>query len=394
MKKTTNPDRKLRDVLQVAGLFVVTALTSAPAAASYIQTNLVSDVSGLAAFTDPNLVNPWGLSSSSTSPWWLSDNGTGVSTLYNGNTGQPASLVVTIPSPAGSPAGTKSTPTGQVFNGSSGFEIQPGAPARFLFVTQDGTLSGWNPAANLTSAVLKVDNSASGAAYTGLALSGNFLYVANFSGGRIDVFDTTFAPTTLAGGFTDPNLPAGYVPFNIQNLGGELYVTYAQVDSNGDEITGAGLGIVDVFDADGNLLRRVATGGALNAPWGLALAPSDFGEFSGDLLVGNFGDGLINALDPVTGQLLGQVADGLNNPIAIDGLWGIGFGNDGNAGRHNVLFFAAGIERETHGLFGSIAATTPSAVPEPGTLGLVAGIVPLLIWYGRRSRRLRAAVLT
>jgi uncharacterized protein (TIGR03118 family) len=230
---------------------------------------------------------------------------------------------------------------------------------------------------------VKVDNSASAASYTGLAVAGSFLYAANFAQGRIDVFDSSFAATTLPGGFTDPNLPAGYSPFNIQNLGGQLYVTYAQI-ANGDEVKGAGLGFVDVFDTNGSLVRRLATGGTLNAPWGLALAPSDFGEFSNALLVGNFGDGLINAFNPATGLLLGHLADALNSPIAIDGLWGIGFGNDGNAGPHNALFFAAGIEDEAHGLFGSLTATTPTTVPEPGTLGLMGGLIPLLLWNVRR----------
>lgn len=378
---------RIRFGMQAAGFLALSAMVSAPAAASYIQTNLVSDLSGLAAFTDPNLVNPWGLSAGTTTAWWVSDNGTGVSTLYNGSSGQPfpqpTPLVVTIPPAPGSPPGTISTPTGQVFNGSADFELQPGAPARFLFATQDGTIAGWNPAANPTSALVKVDNSASAASYTGLALAGSFLYAANFAQGRIDVFDSSFAATTLPGGFTDPNLPAGYSPFNIQNLGGQLYVTYAQI-ANGDEVKGAGLGFVDVFDTNGSLVRRLATGGTLNAPWGLALAPSDFGEFSNALLVGNFGDGLINAFNPATGLLLGHLADALNSPIAIDGLWGIGFGNDGNAGPHNALFFTAGIKDEAHGLFGSLTATTPTTVAEPGTLGLMAGLVPLLLWNVRR----------
>lgn len=398
MKRTAHLDRKRVHVRCATSLIVVSALVSVPAAATYLQTNLASDVQNLAAYTDPNLVNPWGMSASSTSPWWVSDNGTGVSTLYNGNTGQPfpqpTPLVVTIPPTPGSPLGTISTPTGQVFNGSSDFELQAGAPARFLFVTQDGTLSGWNPATGPTTAIVKVDNSASGAVYTGLALgsagAGSFLYAANFAGGSIDVFDTGFSLTSLGGGFTDPNLPSGYAPFNIQNLGGQLYVTYAQVGLNGEAVTGAGLGIVDVFDTDGSLVRRIAGGGALNAPWGLALAPSDFGEFSNDLLVANVGDGLINAFDPLTGQLLGQLTDGAGNPIAIGGLRGIGFGNDDNAGAHNVLFFAAGIDGGAHGLFGALAAEPGSvnpSVPEPGTFGLVVGMLPLLL---RRCRSRRS----
>jgi uncharacterized protein (TIGR03118 family) len=218
-----------------------------------------------------------------------------------------------------------------------------------------------------------VDNSASGAVYTGLAIgnngSGDFLYAANFSDGRIDVFDTTFAATTLAGLFTDPNLPAGYAPFNIQNLGGTLYVTY--VGQNG-------AGIVSAFDLNGSLLRRVTTGGALSSPWGLALAPGAFGEFSNALLVGNHGDGRINAFDPLTGDLLGSLSDIGGNPIEIYGLWGLLFGNGGNGGDLNKLYFTAGVDGTAgvtngnallySGLFGSLASL--SRVPEPATLAL------------------------
>ena len=366
-----------------AALAVLTVASAAPVAAAYVQTNLVSNIQGVAAFTDANLKNPWGISSSPTSPFWISNNGTGTSTLYNG-AGQPFPvnnpLVVTIPP---SPGGT---PTGQVFNGGSGFELAPGQPARFLFATEAGTIAGWNPAANATNALIEVNNGGTGASYKGLAIgnnaSGDFLYAANFGNGKIDVFDSGFAAASLAGSFTDPNLPSGYAPFNIQNLNGTLYVTYALVGQGGDDVPGAGNGIVDAFDTNGNLIKRVVTGGALNSPWGLALAPAAFGEFGGALLVGNFGDGLINAFNPTTGTPLGTLRDAANNPIANDGLWGLHFGNGGNGGSLNTLYFTAGPNNEADGLFGSIAA-----VPEPASLALVvAGLLAAMV--GGKPREL------
>jgi uncharacterized protein (TIGR03118 family) len=331
----------------------------------YNQTNLVSDLPNVAKFQDPNLVNPWGLSHSSTSPWWVSDNGTGVSTLYNGQ-GQafpPASpLVVTIPPPAGSPPGTTSAPTGNVFNGTSGFVVTEGGksgPSLFIFATEDGTIAGWNPTVDLTHAILAVDNSASEAIYKGLAIgsnsSGTFIYATNFHAGIIDVFDSNFAPATLSGSFTDPKIPIGYAPFGIQNISGNLYVTYALQDANKeDDVAGPAHGFVDVFDTSGNLIRRLISHGRLNSPWGLALAPADFGRFSNALLVGNFGNGRINAYNLNTGEFLGQLRDQSNTPITIDGLWALGFGNDAAAGKHNELFFTAGINDEANGLFGKI----------------------------------------
>jgi uncharacterized protein (TIGR03118 family) len=331
----------------------------------YQQTNLVSDLPNVAKFQDPNLVNPWGLSHSSTSPWWVSDNGTGVSTLYNGQgqafpLGSP--LVVTIPPPAGSPAGTTAAPTGNVFNGTSGFVVTEGGksgPSFFIFATEDGTIAGWNPTVDMTHAVLAVDNSASGAIYKGLAIgsngSGAFIYATNFHAGTIDVFDSNFAPATLSGSFTDPRIPIGYAPFGIQNIGGNLYVTYALQDENKeDDVAGPAHGFVDVFDTNGNLIRRLVSHGRLNSPWGLALAPADFGRFSNDLLVGNFGDGRINAIDPKSGAFLGQLSEQAGKPITIDGLWALVFGNGANAGATNELFFTAGIDDEAHGLFGDI----------------------------------------
>lgn len=321
----------------------------------YSVTKLVSDVSGLANYTDLDLKNPWGIASSATSPLWVSNNASGVATLYNG-AGVKQGLVVTIPPPAG---GTSSgTPTGLVFNGGSSFQVGPGNPAHFLFATQDGTISGWNSG---TTAIRKVDNSGSSASYTGLALgnngSGDFLYAANFSGGVINVFNSTFAPTTLGGSFTDPSLPSGYVPFNIQNLNGKLYVTYAPQSGTG--------GIVDVFDLNGNFLSRLAKDGALDSPWGLALSPANFGQYSNALLVANHGDGRINAFDPTSGVLLGTLQDAYGD-IVIDGLWGLIFGNGGSGGDPNLLYFTAGPDGGTHGLFGTVAP-----VPIPGAVWLL-----------------------
>jgi len=334
----------------------------------YQQTNLVSDIPGLAAQTDPHLVNPWGMALSDTSPFWVSDNGTGVATLYNG-TGQPfpvgSPLVVTIPG---------STPTGQVFNPqtinptSTDFLVTDGSksgPSFFIFATEDGTISGWNPSVPAflsTTAILAVDNSASDAVYKGLALgrtpAGSFLYAANFHAGSIDVFDKDFKPASLAGSFSDPDIPDDFAPFNIQNLGNQLYVTYAKQDADKrDDVAGEGNGFVNVFDTSGNFIRRIASRGKLNSPWGLALAPAGFGKFSHDFLVGNFGDGRINAFDLSTDTFRGQLRDSKGKPITIDGLWALTFGKDGqNNGPTNILFFTAGIDEEQHGLFGSLKA--------------------------------------
>jgi uncharacterized protein (TIGR03118 family) len=358
-------------VIGVLGLLAASGWGT-PAIAGYVVTNLVSDIPGLAAVTDANLVNPWGMSSSPTSPIWVSDNKTGVTTLYN-TAGVPQALVVTIPPPSG---GTSpSAPTGQVFNGGTGFLLAgTGTAARFIFATEDGTISGWNPTANPTNAVLKVDNSPFGAVYKGLAIgnngAGDFLYAANFNSGKIDVFNSSFAATTLAGNFVDPNLPAGFAPFNVQNLDGQLYVTYALQDgSKHEDVAGPGNGFVDVFDLNGNLVKRAISNGPLNSPWGLAFAPANFGTFSKDLLVGNFGDGRIDAFDPTTYAFLGALTDTTGTPIFIEGLWGLRDGNGGNGGALNQVYFTAGISGgdaiEDHGLFGSLS------VPEPATLALL-----------------------
>jgi uncharacterized protein (TIGR03118 family) len=319
----------------------------------YQQTNLVSDIPGLAKFTDPLLLNAWGITYPPTGPFWIADEDTGFSTLYNGQ-GQPfppgSPLAVTIPSNPGNPH--PGTPTGVVFNNTSGFVIHAGnksGPSRFLFAGFDGTISGWSPNVDPTHAILAVNNPTS-AIYQGLAIgtnaSGTFIYAAN-AFGSIDVFDQNFAPAHLHGSFHDPNLPANYFPYNIQNLGGQLWVVYA----------GLNTGYIDVYDTEGNLIRRVVSGGPLYFPWGMAIAPAHFGRFSNDLIVGNTGTGLINAYDPKTGRFLGHLQDKAGKPIVLgDGLWGLIFGNGGNGGDRNTLYFTAGIYFYFHGLFGSLTA--------------------------------------
>src|SRR5438270_963296 len=282
----------------------------------YQRTNLVSDIAGVAKFTDPNLVNPWGLSHSPTSPWWISDNGAGVSTLYKGD-GTAVPLVVTIPPPAGSPAGTTAAPTGNIFNAVNStnpddFVVSKGGksgPSLFIFATEDGTISGWNPNVKPTNAILAVDRSTvgAGAVYKGLTFGrsngSDFIYATNFRFGSVEQFDANFH---LVRSFTDKKLANTcplpnqcYAPFGIQNIGGKLFVTFALQDAaHHDDMSGAGHGFVDVFDTSGNLLQRLISHGHLNSPWGLALAPSNFGQFSNALLVGNFGDGHINAYAP------------------------------------------------------------------------------------------------
>jgi uncharacterized protein (TIGR03118 family) len=331
-----------------------------PASASfYRQSNLVSDLPGEAAVLDPNLVNPWGIAFSPTSPFWVSDNHTGLSTLYN-TTGQPQSLVVTIAPPAG---GTPpAAPTGIVFNSTAFFNVGQDLPAKFIFSTEDGTISGWNSTANPTNSILEVDNSGAGAIYKGLAIGNGTsdprIYATNFHAGTVETYDGTFGPA-LFGAFVDPNIPAGYAPFGIRDLGGNLIVTYAMQDAEGhDDVPGAGHGFVDVYNYDGVLQRRLITQGQLNSPWGLAIAPSDFGTFSNDLLVGNFGDGTVNAFDPTTGAFIGVLSDSLGHAVVNPGLWGLVFGNGGNGGNTNILYFTAGIPGsgsvEDHGLFGQI----------------------------------------
>jgi uncharacterized protein (TIGR03118 family) len=341
----------------------------------YIQTNLVSDLAGQAANRDGNLVNPWGLARSPGSPWWVSNNGTGTSTLYNGSgaafpTASP--LVVRVPPPKKAPPGTMATPTGIVFNGSADFAVAIGKPAIFIFVTEDGTISGWNPGVNPTNAILVADNSGQ-AVYKGATIAENngkrFLYVANFKSARIEVYDAGFNRVHAFDGlFTDSedvddrddhHSKAGFAPFNVQNIGGNVVVTYAKQKPDGhDEVDGPGLGFVNIFSPGGRFLAHLEQGSWFDAPWGVALAPSDFGEFSHSLLIGNFGSGKIAAFNPVTFQFRGFLKNPDDSTIVINGLWALVFGNSANAGPYNSLFFTAGINEEANGLFGTLTAVS------------------------------------
>ena len=335
-----------------------------PAGNAYLQHNLVADTSGIADNTDPNLTNVWGISESATSPFWVSNNHSGTSTLYN-SFGVPSALKVTIPPGAASGSGAVGSPTGQVQNSSAAanaFQVIAGKPAGFIFATQDGTISAWYGGIAGNVAAIMVDNSSKGAVYDGLALAvgsaGPQLYAANFNSGAIEVYDATFKPVTLAAGaFTDSQIPAGFAPFNIQNVGGKLYVLYAKQDATKKiDVGGAGNGYVDIFDFNGTLLQRLAAGGPLNSPWGIAIGPANFGVFSNDVLVGNFEDGKINAFDPATGALVGTLADPSGNAIVIPGLWALQAGNGGNGGDKNAVYFAAGPGGQQHGLLGSLQA--------------------------------------
>lgn len=375
------PDRSGKKIIAAAlGIVALCLATQNLPAQSktntFQQTNLVSDLPGTAAHTDGALVNPWGISSSSGSPFWVSDNGTGKSTLYN-TLGVKQGLVVSMPS------GSEPI-TGQVFNGSADFNGD-----LFIFASEAGTITGWRGALGTTAEVLTTVNNGS---LKGLAIgnngTGNYIYAADFGNKKIDVLKGNAANPDLVGNFIDPGLPAGYAPFNVQNLNGKLYVTYAVVGPSGDDEAGPGNGFVDTFDLNGNFLQRLVSNGELNSPWGLAIAPAGFGPFEGDLLVGNFGNGWINAFDPTTGDFVGTLDDRNGNPIVIDGLWGIKFGNGGNGGVKDKLYFAAGIagpdSTEDHGLFGSL-----SHVPETGsTLMLVTGAMAAFL--GLRRQRTKA----
>jgi uncharacterized protein (TIGR03118 family) len=332
---------------------------------TFTQANLVSDGATAAAHTDPNLKNPWGIAFNPNGFWWVSDNHTSVSTLYDA-AGNPSPappggpLVVNIPTPDNPDGG--GSPTGIVFSGGDGFVVTKdgkSGPSRFLFATEEGTIAGWAPNVDFTHAVIGADSTDTDASYKGLALAttpaGDRLFAADFHNHRIDVFDSSFMPVHLApGAFSDRRVPADFAPFNVQNLGGKLFVTYAKVAAGGeDEQAGPGLGMIDVYSPSGRLLDRFASGGPLNAPWGLAQAPDHFGRFSGDVLVGNFGDGHIMAFDR-HGHFDGYLRGADHKPIEISGLWGIGFGNGKQAGPTDTLFFAAGTNDEADGLFGSL----------------------------------------
>ena len=330
-------------------------ITAAAQTNSYQQTNLVSDMAGVANNTDPDLINPWGISFAPGGPFWIADNKSGFSTIYGAN-GVTELSPVTIPVPPGDTSPAK--PTGTVANTSTSGFLVNGAPGQFLFDTLDGTISGWYSG---SSAVLLVNNASTGAIYTGLAMitnaTGSFLLATNLFSGQVEVYDSSYKLTTLAGSFTDPTLPAGYAPFGIQPIGSQVFVTYAQQNAakNG-ETTGDGLGYVSVFDQNGNFVNRFASTGTLNAPWGVAQASANFGMFSNDILIGNFGDGTINAFD-ANGNFVAQLQDATGTVISNGALWALVFGA-GGTGDPDTLYFTAGFADGGHGLFGSLAAAT------------------------------------
>ena len=349
---------RARLAVAVAALVAVfTLLASGAGAATLVAYNvypLVSDSGGSTApLTDTSLVNGWGLSATATSPWWVSNNKTNTSTLYSG-VGSKTALTVAVP---GGPTGTVANPTTTDFaisqNGVSG-------ASRFLFDTASGQILGWAPTVNGTAAVVAVDASSSHAVFYGLAVANDRLYAADFHNAKVDAYDASFNPLSL--GFADPGIPKGWAPFGIQALNGNIFVTYAKQDAKATiAVPGGGQGYVDEFTPDGKLVGRVASAGKstapLNAPWGLAMAPSNFGAYSGDLLVGNFGDGKISAyLQQANGKwgYKGQIRSANGTPIVLDGLWAIAFGNGASAGPTNNLYFAAGPSAQSHGLFGFI----------------------------------------
>jgi uncharacterized protein (TIGR03118 family) len=403
---------KLTEKLRVVAVLVFALLVPSLASAQhYIETDLVTDIATPNVDHDPNLRNPWGLARSTGSPWWISDNNSGLNntpglaTVYaiSGAIGTPkttltatmnANLVVTIAPPKNSQAAA--TPTGMVFNGSTDFQIAPKIAASFIFATEDGTISGWSSAIDPNHLgnddILVVDNSNSGAVYKGITtgdINGvRYLYVTNFNSGHVEVYDTNFKPVKLShhdhddadrdhdhvgdmdhdrhfeGAFDDDSIPHGFAPFNIQNIGGSIFVTYAKQNAEKhDDVAGPGNGYVDLYTTSGRLEARLQHGDWLNSPWGVVWAPRDFGEFSNRVLVGNFGSGQIAAFDGFTGKFIGLMK-GYTDPVAqtgeftvnIPGLWAIAFGNSGSAGPYNALFFTAGSNDESDGVFGALTA--------------------------------------
>ncbi len=353
------------------------------ASTAYLATDLISDQAGVAPITDPSLVNGWGISlSPTTGGFWVSSNGKGFSEVYMGNV---AGSAITQPLQVTIPDGV---PTGQVFNNTGSttdFQVTDGTntqPATFMFASETGAITGWNMAVDAqgtppSKTAERAFQATDGAAYTGLALASsggkNFLYAADFHNGKIDVIDGQFHKVTLGANgfenFKDPNLPAGFAPFNIAAIGGKLYVSYAKQDmAKMDDVPGKGNGFIDVFETNGHFDQRLVSGGSLNSPWGMVQAPANFGDFSSSLLVGNSGDGRIYAYNATTGQKLGTLAESRGHPVAIDGLRGLAFGNGTTAGDANSLYFSAGPAGETHGLFGKITANAAGTNPVSATL--------------------------
>ena len=347
-----------------AALSAVAMAQTAPN--TFLVHKFVSDLTGVADHQDPNLVNPWG-NGFGQSPFWIGNNGSGTSTLYDG-TGTAKSLIVDIPAAGG--AKTGGPVTGVIFNtfssNTSEFAVATGKPASFIFCSADGLITGWNSSVSSTEAEVLFDNSASGAVYTGCVLGGvtgaPMLFAANFHAGTVDVFDGTPKPVHNAGAFVDSAIPAGFAPYNVAIIGGNVYVAYAKQDTTQKiSVPGAGNGYVALFDQTGKLVTTLISNGALNSPWGLAVAPPTFGPFGGALLVGNFGDGWINAYNLTNGDWLGSLSDLTGTPIAYPGLWSLSFGSGSNSEDPGTLYFTAGIGGgpnndpvESHGLFGSI----------------------------------------
>jgi uncharacterized protein (TIGR03118 family) len=355
--------------LKRASIFAALAIAGSISASTvFTQTNLVVDQNPPSAHTtDGKLINPWGLAVSPNGIFWVSNQGSNTSTLYD-SSGNKNSLEVSIPQNGAGEVG----PTGVVFNATNDFEVSSGNPAKFIFAGLDGSIAGWNPNADATIALTKKPGSAS-AIYTGLALGNaggnNVLYAPNRVSGSVDVFDKTFAPTSLSGSFSDPSLSSDLKPFNIVTIGDKVYVTYATSE---EEAAEEGSGAVDVFDTSGNLLKHLIEGGHLASPWGVAMAPSSFGDFADKLLVGNFNeDGHINAFDPDTGDFLGTLKDKNGKALSNDELWSLIPGNGADADK---IFFTAGIRDETGGLFGSFTASESggggNAIPLPNMIYL------------------------
>lgn len=353
----------------LAGAILSALAGSLSAANTYLVHNLVANQPGVADHTDPNLVNPWGNGFSAGSPFWIGDNAAGTSTLYDG-TGTATALVVQIPAAGG---GTNGPVSGVIANSvTTAFLLAPGKQSQFMFCSEDGVISGWNSSVDAANAKILVDNSKNNAVYKGCAIgspaAGPELYVANFNSGTVEVYDANMKSVTNAGAFTNSAVAAGFAPFNIQVMGGKVFVAYAKPDAaKHDDVAGPGNGYVSVYDLSGNLLQSLIAGGNLNSPWGMAIAPATFGDFGGALLVGNFGDGKINAYNLTTGALMGTLNDAHGNPLLIPGLWSLNFGN-GSRSDAATLYFTSGPNHETDGLMGSVQAT-----PAFTTAGIVNG---------------------